>query len=73
MDDRVSPVGPLAGTVVTELLTPFMVYAELLKTSGAPAQSKLVWALLEQLDRKLMAMRLDIHRQAPNVRLRYPA
>ena len=48
MDDRVSPVGPLAGAVVSELLTPFMVYADMLKASGSPAQSKMVWALLEQ-------------------------
>ena len=31
MDDRVSPVGPLAGAVVAEMLTPFMVYADLLR------------------------------------------
>ena len=72
MDNRISPIGPLAGNVITVLLTPFMVYAELLKTSGSPAQSKMVWALLETLDRKLVAMLIDIHRQAPGVRLRYP-
>ena len=71
MDDRVSPVGPLAGAVVAEMLTPFMVYADLLRASGSPTQSKMVWALLENLDRKLMAMFIDIHRQAPNVRIRY--
>ena len=71
MDDRVSPVGPLAGAEVSEMLTPFMVYADLLRASGSPAQSKMVWALLENLDRKLMAMFIDIHRQAPNVRIRY--
>ena len=70
MDDRVSPVGPLAGAVVSELLTPFMVYADMLKASGSPAQSKMVWALLEQLDRKLLL--IDIHRQAPSIWLRYP-
>ena len=72
MDDRVSPVGPLAGAVVSELLTPFMVYADMLKASGSPAQSKMVWALLEQLDRKLLAMLIDIHRQAASIWLRYP-
>ena len=72
MDNRISPAGPLAGNVITEMLTPFMVYAELLKTSGSPAQSRMVWALLETLDRKLVAMLIDIHRQAPSVRLRYP-
>ena len=72
MDDRVSPVGPLAGAVVSELLTPFMVYADMLKASDSPAQSKMVWALLEQLDRKLLAMLIDIHRQAPSIWLRYP-
>lgn len=72
MDDRISPAGPLAGAVVAELLTPLMVYADMLKASGAPAQSKMVWALLEQLDGKLLALLNDIHRQAPDVRLRYP-
>ncbi len=72
MDNRVGLDGPLAGDVVSELLTPFMVYADLLAASGAPAQSKLVRALLEHLDRKLLALLLDIHRQAPEVRLRYP-
>lgn len=72
MDNRISPVGPLAGAVVSELLTPFMVYADMLKATGSPAQSKMVWALLETLDRKLLALFIDIHRQAPSVRLRYP-
>ena len=57
MDNRISPAGPLAGNVITELLTPFMVYAELLKTSGSPAQSKMVWALGELRD-SLEAARL---------------
>lgn len=71
MDDRISPVGPLAGALVSDLMTPLMVYADLLAASGAPAQSKMVWALLEQLDRKLMALFVEIYRQAPGVKLRY--
>ena len=35
-------------------------YADLLRASGSPAQRKMVWALLENLDRKLMAVSHDI-------------
>jgi len=70
--NEISPAGPLAGSVVTGLLTPMMAYAELVRETGRTAESKLVWAVLEQLDRKLCQMFLDIHRQAPNVVLRLP-
>lgn len=72
MKNAISPAGPLAGSLVTGLLTPMMAYAELLKASGRPAESKLVWAMLEQLDRKLCQLLLDVHRQAPNVVLKMP-
>lgn len=72
MRNEVSPVGPLAGEVVNELLTPMMAYAELIKDSGRKAESKMVWAMLETLDRRLCALFIDIHRQAPQVRLHLP-
>ena len=56
MRNEVSPVGPLAGEVVNELLTPMMAYAELLKDSGRKAESKMVWVILENLDRRLCAL-----------------
>lgn len=72
MRNEVSPVGPLAGEAVNALLTPMMAYAELLKDSGRKAESKMVWAILETLDRRLCPLLIDIHRQAPQVRLHLP-
>lgn len=72
MRNDISPVGPLAGEAVNALLTPMMAYAELLKDSGRKAESKMVWAILETLDRRLCAMLIDIHRQAPQVVIHLP-
>ncbi len=72
MRNDISPVGPLAGEAVNALLTPMMAYAELLKDSGRKAESKMVWAILETLDRRLCTLLIDIHRQAPQVRLHLP-
>ena len=72
MRNDISPVGPLAGEAVNALLTPMMAYAELLKDSGRKAESKMVWAILEPLDRRLCTLLIDIHRQAPQVRLHLP-
>ncbi len=72
MKNEISPVGPLAGKVAADLLTPLMAYAELVRESGRTAESKLVWAMLEHLDGKLCAMFIDIHRQAPHVVLKLP-
>ena len=49
-----------------------MAYAELIKDSGRKAESKMVWVMLENLDRRLCALFIDIHRQAPQVRLHLP-
>lgn len=46
----------LGSTVTTDLLTPLMAYAEMLKQGGAYAQSRLLWTLVEDVDRKLMQM-----------------
>ena len=72
MRNDISPVGTLAGEAVNALLTPMMAYAELLKDSGRKAESKMVWAILETLDRRLCTLLIDIHRQAPQVRLHLP-
>lgn len=39
-----------------------MAYAELLGTSGHPAQSRLVWTLIEDLHRKLAALIEEVRR-----------
>lgn len=72
MRNEISPAGPLAGEAVNALLTPMMAYAELVADSGRKAESKMVWAILENLDRKLCAMLIDIHRQAPQVVIHLP-
>lgn len=72
MRNEISPAGPLAGEAVNALLTPMMAYAELVADSGRKAESKMVWAILENLDRRLCAMLIDIHRQAPQVVIHLP-
>lgn len=72
MRNEISPAGPLAGEAVNTLLTPMMAYAELVADSGRKAESKMVWAILETLDRRLCAMLIDIHRQAPQVVIHLP-
>lgn len=51
---------PLAD-LVADLMQPLMAYAALLEKAGNPSQSKLVWALLEQ-----------VRQQAPDVALETP-
>ena len=64
------PVSPEAtADLLADLLRPFMAYAELLGTAGRPAQSRLVWALIEDLHRKLAALIEEVRRQAPDVEL----
>ena len=63
---------PSDAEVVTDLMQPLMAYAELLKTAGHPSQSKLVWALLEDHYRKLMALLEQVRQQAPDVALETP-
>lgn len=62
---------PLAD-LVTDLMQPLMAYAELLTAAGHPSQSKLVWALLEDHYRKLMALLEQVRQQAPDVTLETP-
>ena len=58
--------------LLAELLRPFMAYAELLGAAGHPAQSRLVWALTEDMHRKLAALIEEVRRQAPDVELQAP-
>ena len=61
-----------AAELLAELLRPFMAYAELLGAAGHPAQSRLVWALTEDMHRKLAALIEEVRRQAPDVELQAP-
>ncbi|WP_288230909.1 hypothetical protein [uncultured Desulfovibrio sp.] len=63
----------LGSTLTTDLLTPLMAYAEMIKQGGAYAQSRLLWALIEDADRKLMQVFEQINEQAPNVQVRLPS
>lgn len=58
--------------LLAELLRPFMAYAKLLGAAGHPAQSRLVWALTEDMHRKLAALIEEVRRQAPDVELQTP-
>ena len=58
--------------LLAELLRPFMAYAELLGAARHPAQSRLVWALTEDMHRKLAALIEEVRRQAPDVELQTP-
>lgn len=63
---------PVSPEATAELLRPFMAYAELLGAAGHPALSRLVWALIEDLHRKLAALIEEVRRQAPDVELQTP-
>ena len=52
---------------------PLLAYAELLKQSGAYAQSRLLLTLVEDLDRKLMGVFDQVNNQAPTVRVALPS
>lgn len=75
-DDTRSPLDAPDATAVesllADLLRPLMTYAELLGTSGHPAQSRLVWVLIEDLHRRLAALIEEVRRQAPDVALQAP-
>lgn len=63
----------LGSTLTTDLLTPLMAYAEMIKQGGAYAQSRLLWTLIEDADRKLMQVFEQVNEQAPNVQVRLPS
>lgn len=63
----------LSSMLVTDLLTPLMAHAELVRQSGSPAQARLLWTLIEDVDRKLMQVFGQINEQAPNVQVRLPS
>ena len=66
------PEIPSDAEVVADLMQPLMAYAALLEKAGNPSQSKLVWALLEDHYRKLMALLEQVRQQAPDVALETP-
>lgn len=63
----------LGNTLTTDLLTPLMAYAEMLKQGGAYAQSRLLWTLIEDVDRKLLQVFNEITEQAPDVMVKLPS
>lgn len=63
----------LSSMLATDLLTPLMAHAELVRQSGSPAQARLLWTLIEDVDRKLMQVFGQINEQAPNVQVRLPS
>lgn len=63
----------LGTMLTTDLLTPLMAHAEMVRQSGSPAQSRLLWVLIEDVDRKLVAVFEQVNAQAPNVQVRLPS
>ena len=63
----------LGSTLSTDLLTPLMAYAEMLKQGGAYAQSRLLWTLVEDVDRKLMQVFVEVNEQCPSVTVKLPS
>ena len=59
--------------LATDLVMPLLAHAELLKQSGAYAQSRLLLTLVEDLDRKLMGVFDQVNNQAPTVRVALPS
>ena len=59
--------------LATDLVMPLLTYAELLKQSGAYAQSRLLLTLVEDIDRKLMGVFDQVNNQAPTVRVALPS
>lgn len=68
-DVMVLPNGELA----TDILTPLMAHADILKQGGCYAQSRLLWALIEDVDRQLVEVFGQIASQAPDVRVKLPS
>lgn len=63
----------LGSMLTTDILTPLMAHAELVKQSGAPAQARLLWTLIEDVDRKLVQVFAEVNAQCPSVRVKLPS
>lgn len=63
----------LGSMLTTDLLTPLMAHAELVRQSGSPAQSRLLWVLIEDVDRKLLQVFAEVTAQCPAVKVKLPS
>lgn len=63
----------LGSMLATDILTPLMAHAELVRQGGAPAQSRLLWVLIEDIDRKLMQVFAEVNEQYPSVTVKLPS
>ncbi len=63
-------LGPM---LTTDILTPLMTHAEMVRQSGSPAQSRLLWVLIEDVDRKLLQVFAEVNEQCPSVTVKLPS
>ncbi len=63
----------LGSTLTTDLLTPLMAHAELVRQSGSPAQGRLLWVLIEDVDRKLLQVFAEVNAKCPSVEVKLPS
>lgn len=63
----------LSSMLATDILTPLMTLAEMVRQSGSPAQSRLLWVLIEDVDRKLLQVFAEVNEQCPSVTVKLPS
>ena len=63
----------LGTMLTTDILTPLMTHAEMVRQSGSPAQSRLLWVLIEDVDRKLLQVFAEVNEQCPSVTVKVPS
>ncbi|WP_302292815.1 hypothetical protein [Bilophila wadsworthia] len=54
-------------------MTPLMAHAALVGQSGSPSQARLLWVLIEDIDRKLLQVFAEVNAQCPSVRVKLPS
>ena len=59
--------------LTTDILTPLMAHAALVGQSGSPSQARLLWVLIEDIDRKLLQVFAEVTAQCPSVRVKLPS
>lgn len=61
------------GELASDILTPLMAHADMLKQGGCYAQSRLLWTLIEDVDRQLVAVFGQIVQHAPDMLVKLPS
>ena len=64
---------PLNNALATDILTPLMADAALMGQSGSSSQARLLWGLIEDVDRKLLQVFAEVNAQCSSVRVKLPS